>query len=171
MLFYVWEDAKHSFDIHPSYLGLKSCCFFFFFFLHSEFPQGSSYGVAANWWLLEGRFSSPSWVSSELTSSPSLVVSVAEDWHLLFTDMAGNIPFLRLIRKREVSEQKACHFVFPETSCIRAEVVLAHYVILENWSGSTLPSPFWISWRLLKKILEIFKHLISVDYSSRNWQC
>ena len=50
----------------------------------------------------------------------------------LFTDMAGNIPFLRLIRKREVSEQKGCHVVFPETSCIRAELVLARYVILEN---------------------------------------
>ena len=40
--------------------------------------QGSPYGVTAVWWLLDGRYSLPSWVPSGLTSSPSAVAAITD---------------------------------------------------------------------------------------------
>ena len=65
-------------------------------FSHPESPQGSPWGVAAVWWLLDGRYSflpefpqgwparHPGWLQSLMTM-PSLS-----------TDMAGTFPFLRI---------------------------------------------------------------------------
>ena len=57
VLFYVWEDARvwthwsRSFDVHLSSLGPGSCVF------TTWVPQGLLWGVAAVWWLLDGRCS------------------------------------------------------------------------------------------------------------------
>ena len=56
-VFYVREDARvwthwsHSFDVHLSSLGLGSCVF------TTWVPQSLLWGVAAVWWLLDGRCS------------------------------------------------------------------------------------------------------------------
>ena len=64
-------------------------------FSHPEFPQGSLWGVAAVWWLLDGRYSFPCWVPSGLTGSLSGGgCNSWRLWHSLFTDMAGNILFI-----------------------------------------------------------------------------
>ena len=83
-LFYVWEDVRawaqwsHSFDMHLSFLGQYPV------FSHPEFPLGSPWGVAAVWWLLDGRYSLfPSWVPSGLTSSLLAVVAIADDCDIL----------------------------------------------------------------------------------------
>ena len=99
-LFSVWEDAKvwahwnHSFDMHLTYLG-RILDFHLLSFLRTqgkeglqsddcwmagilfipEFPQGSWLKDCHGWWL----------------------------WHPLFTDLAGNIPFLRGFSARRPS--------------------------------------------------------------------
>ena len=56
-VFYVREDARvwthwsHSFDVHLSSLGLGSCVF------TTWVPQSLLWGVAAVWWLMDGRCS------------------------------------------------------------------------------------------------------------------
>ena len=52
-------------------------------FSQPEFPQGSLQGVAAIWWLLDGRYSLfPSWVPSGLTSSLLEGCNHWWSWHL-----------------------------------------------------------------------------------------
>ena len=81
--FYVWEYARvwahwdRSFDRHLSSLGLISHVF------TSRGSWGSPQGVATVWGLPDGRCSLPSWVSSGLTSSPSVVAIVADDYDIL----------------------------------------------------------------------------------------
>ena len=49
-------------------------------FSHSELLQGSPWRVTTVWWLLDGRYSPfPSWISSGLTSSPSVVAVITND--------------------------------------------------------------------------------------------
>ena len=74
----VWAEWSHSFDMHLSFLGQYPV------FSHPEFPLGSPWGVAAVWWLLDGRYSLfPSWVPSGLTSSLLAVIAIADDCDIL----------------------------------------------------------------------------------------
>ena len=68
-----------------------------------EFPQGSLWGVAVVWWLLDGRHSL---LPSGVPSRSSLWAHQFSNecgcngwwlWHPLSTDMAGNIPFRNYI--------------------------------------------------------------------------
>ena len=52
------------------------------FFLHPDLPWGSPWGVAAAGGLLDGRYSSPSWVPLELPSSP-WTTEIADDCDIL----------------------------------------------------------------------------------------
>ena len=68
-----------------------------------ELTQGSPLGVAAVWWLLDGRYSLfPSWVPSGLTKGGCNHWWL---WHHLFTDMESNILFL----KRQTSKGHRHH--------------------------------------------------------------
>ena len=74
----VWAHRNHSFDMHLSYLVAVP--------LHPEFPQVLLLVVATVFRLLDGWYSFSSRVFSGLTSWGG--------YHSLFTDKAGNIPFL-----------------------------------------------------------------------------
>ena len=58
----------------PHLSGASILCFHILSFLGAH--RG---GVAAVWWLLDGRYSFPSWVPSGLTSSPSAVATITDD--------------------------------------------------------------------------------------------
>ena len=95
MLFYVWEDARvwdhwnQSFHLHSD-LGPVSC------FHLRTFLMAHPWGVAAVWWWLwQGFF--PSWLPSELTSSPSVVALIADDSGILCL----------------LIQQEICHFSKP----------------------------------------------------------
>ena len=85
-----WVLQNHSFDTHFTYLGPVSCVF------THEFPRGLLWGVAAVWWLLDGRCSFlPEFLQCLLVHHPwwlQLLITVTS----LFTNMAGNTPFLKL---------------------------------------------------------------------------
>ena len=91
VLLYVWEVARvwvhwnHSFDMHLSSQGPASCIFSSWVSSGLTIGSGCSL-MAARWQVLF-----PSWVPSGLTLEGCNCWWL---WHPLFTDMAGNIPFL-----------------------------------------------------------------------------
>ena len=79
---------------------------------HPEPPEGSPWGVAAVWWLLDGRhfFSSLSSLSiHQLTIHGGWWL-----WHPLFTDKAGNLPFLKF-QKKLLSSTTEGKWIFKNT--------------------------------------------------------
>ena len=80
---------NHSYDMHLSCLGPVSCAF------TPEFPRGSSWGVAAVWWLLDNRCS---FLSEFPQGSPAYISWWLQLWlsYLFLTDKAESIPLLGL---------------------------------------------------------------------------
>ena len=95
VLFYAWEEARvwahwnHSFDRHLSSLGPISHVVTSW--VSSGLPVGNGCSLMAARW----QVFFPSWVSSGVASSMSgSGCNCWWLWHPLFTDVAGNIPFL-----------------------------------------------------------------------------
>ena len=89
-------SLKSFLSYAPQHLGLVSKVYMSW----ASFPQGSLWEVAIVWWLLDSRYSSPSWGSSELTGlhwGLQLLITVTS----LFTDMAGNISLLMSFEWKE----------------------------------------------------------------------
>ena len=89
-----WEDARvwthwnHSFDMHFSYLGPVFCVFTSW--VPSELTMESGCRLrASRWWVFFSFLR-----SLRVHQLTILVTAIAGNWHLLFTDLAGNIPFL-----------------------------------------------------------------------------
>ena len=83
--------------MHLSYLRPVSCIF------TSWVSSGLTVGVAAVWWLLDGR---SSFLPEFPQGSPDHIHGGCicwRLWHPLFTDRAGNIPFLTLKRVKELA--------------------------------------------------------------------
>ena len=76
-----------------SYLGPVSCVF------TSWVSSGLTIGSGCTLMAARWQVFFPSWISSGLTSSLLSVAAIADDWHTLFTDLSGNIPFLILKNK------------------------------------------------------------------------
>lgn len=100
MFFFVWEDARIWAQLKSflsnvfQFSGTNILCFNILKFL--EFTLGS---VAAAWWLLEGRYSSPSWVPLVLTGS---------HWMATITDN-HDILFYWSGRKSSISQVVMCN--------------------------------------------------------------
>ena len=102
MLFCVWEDARvwahwnHSFHLSPQLSGARVL-------FHPWVPQSSPWWVAAVWWRIEGRYSFlPEFPQGSPAHHPWWLQSLIL-WHPLFTDMAGNIPFLIKLRAERIA--------------------------------------------------------------------
>ena len=79
-------------------------------FSHPEFPQGTPWGVAAVWWLLDGRFSFfPEFRRAYKLTILEVAVNHWWLWQPLFTDTAANISLLSLRgykKKNETQEMR-----------------------------------------------------------------
>ena len=92
------------------------------------------HGVAKSWtWLSgfthsNGRYSSPSWVPSGLTSS-HWRAAIVDDCEILFTSMAGNTPFLN-----GFTEHKTLFYI----TCWHYFIYFWTCVLVESWSNSNM---------------------------------